>query len=168
MSIQSTVTSTTNQVTWKDVPIYLGFRASSEGKLETRWTEKISVGGLNGFAAGRLGRTWRPVKIFDYKGYDCICITKSASPTGKKILRGVHQLVCLAFHGIPPAGMTEVRHYPDYNRKNNNPNNLRWGTRADNAKDMQEHGRANRGEKCPTSKMTDEKVLELRRLRKLG
>lgn len=51
----------------------------------------------------------------------------------KRIL--IARLVCLAFHGLPPEGKTNVLHYDD-NSDNNVPENLRWGTLKENAADM--------------------------------
>jgi hypothetical protein len=51
----------------------------------------------------------------------------------KRIL--VARLVCLAFHGLPPDGKTNVLHYND-DGMNNVPENLRWGTLKENAADM--------------------------------
>lgn len=50
----------------------------------------------------------------------------------------VHWLVALAFHGPCPRGCTLVRHL-DGNPRNNRPDNLRWGTPAENARDREQH-----------------------------
>ena len=47
-------------------------------------------------------------------------------------VRHVHELVCEAVHGPRPEGM-EVLHLDD-DPTNNNPTNLRWGTRSENMK----------------------------------
>lgn len=51
----------------------------------------------------------------------------------------VHHLVCTAFYGDAPAGH-EVGH-GDGSRTNNEANNLRWVTRAENVQDAISHGR---------------------------
>lgn len=43
----------------------------------------------------------------------------------------VHRLVCEAFHGPPPADRPVCMHL-DENFRNNRPENLRWGTQAEN------------------------------------
>ena len=44
----------------------------------------------------------------------------------------LHRLICTAFHGPPPAPDSEVLHNsPDPH--DNRPENLRWGTRSENA-----------------------------------
>ena len=50
---------------------------------------------------------------------------------GKQRMFGVHQLVCIAFHGDPPTD----RHQPDHinrNRADNRPCNLEWVTPSTN------------------------------------
>lgn len=46
----------------------------------------------------------------------------------------VHVAVCLAWHGPPPFEGALVRHLDD-DPHNNDPANLRWGTRLENAAD---------------------------------
>jgi len=61
-------------------------------------------------------------------------------------------------------------HFPDRNPANNRVENLRWGTRLENAADKIKHGTQARlpGEKNPASKLTGEQVDEIRRRRKAG
>ena len=46
----------------------------------------------------------------------------------------VHVLVCLAWHGPPPFERALVLHHDD-DPQNNRPDNLRWGSHADNEAD---------------------------------
>ena len=61
----------------------------------------------------------------------------------------VHALVLEAFVGPKPDGM-EARHL-DGDQTNNRPDNLRWGTRSENALDKVGHGTHNHASKttCP-------------------
>ena len=43
----------------------------------------------------------------------------------------VHRLICEAFHGPPPPGMSIVIHKNE-NALDNRPDNLRWGTQKEN------------------------------------
>lgn len=58
---------------------------------------------------------------------------------GKPVTQYVHRLVCEAFHGSPPEGMTDVLHWDD-DPTNNNALNLRWGTVSDNLRDAVRNG----------------------------
>lgn len=73
----------------------------------------------------------------------------------------VHKMVCIAFHGIKPTDHHEVRHL-NGNPKDNNSNNLSWGTRSENAKDRVAHG-TDRGAENGRSGAV--KMLETRRAR---
>jgi DNA-binding CsgD family transcriptional regulator len=47
----------------------------------------------------------------------------------------LHRLVLLTFVGLPPTPLHECRHFPDFDKSNNNLNNLQWSTHLDNLKD---------------------------------
>lgn len=73
----------------------------------------------------------------------------------------VHRLILLAFAGPCPPGM-ECRHLDD-DPFNNRLENLRWGTRLENAADKNRNGRQTRGEDVKCSKLKEEDVREIRR-----
>lgn len=81
---------------------------------------------------------------------------------GRRKTAALHVLICEAFHGPRPAGMV-VRHRNGDNQ-DNRPENLRWGTPAENYADRDEHGKLPRGEQQHAAKLTDEKVKEIRSL----
>lgn len=60
------------------------------------------------------------------------------SKNGETLRWNVHHLVCQAFHDRKPAGAV-VRHL-NGNPLDNRPENLRWGTPAENTADMMAHG----------------------------
>ena len=62
-------------------------------------------------------RGYQYVKIFDF--------------TNKVKRIAFHRIVCLAFNGEPPEGMTDVNH-KDENKSNNVPENLEWSSRKSN------------------------------------
>lgn len=72
----------------------------------------------------------------------------------------IHRLVLLAFVGKPPR-KHEACHN-DGNPFNNRLSNLRWDTPAANQADRVKHGTSNRGERCASSKLTEQQVLEIR------
>lgn len=82
---------------------------------------------------------------------------------GVNIRVSVAALVLEAFVGPRPPGM-EACHFPDKDFTNNRLDNLRWDTPKNNAKDRALHGSTARGERVGRSKMTADKVAELRRL----
>ena len=92
------------------------------------------------------------------RGYKQVLL---ASGQGKPRLMCVHTLVLMAFVGPRPEG-AECRHL-DGTRNNNNLSNLRWGTHAENSRDMILHGTSNQGERNPSAKLTTSDVLAIRR-----
>lgn len=54
------------------------------------------------------------------------------------------------------------------NRSDNRLENLRWDTAKENQKDRDLHGTGQQGENGPNAKLSNEQVLEMRRLRNLG
>lgn len=64
--------------------------------------------------------------------------------TGGRTRAYLHRLVCVAFHGPPPEGMEALVLHADGNPQNNRPENLRWGSRIENAADYKQHQQARR------------------------
>ncbi len=73
----------------------------------------------------------------------------------------VHQLVARAFLGPRPSDRHLVAH-DDNNPKNNCVENLRWATQQENMRDKVRHGTAQRGERHPRSKFSDETARLIR------
>ena len=76
----------------------------------------------------------------------------------------VHRLIAQTFLSNP-AGLPEVNH-KDGVKHHNWPENLEWSTCSDNVQHAYDTGLkvAPRGQDCNFSKLTEEKVLEIRRL----
>ena len=91
------------------------------------------------------------------KGYPFVATITN----GKRKSQSVHRLICKAFHGIPPSPTHVVRHL-DGDKTNNDPSNLRWGTKAENEADKRRHGCVARGETHGKAKLTDEAVRIIR------
>lgn len=107
--------------------------------------------------------TWRLLASWpNHRGYRLI---RFSTPGTRKSF-SVHRIVCRAFHGDPPKG-TEVRHLNGMPH-DNRASNLRWGTHSENNADKRIHGTSMDGERSPNAKMTVMKVVELRRLARLG
>jgi hypothetical protein len=137
---------------WRDVHGFLGYQASSFGRIRSKWR----CGPRSKNPSGRVlkGR-------IDVSGYISICVW---SVGGRKRGYFAHRMVAIAFienpHGLP------VVAHNDGSRTNNRVSNLRWATFSENSKDRLIHGTQPfmRGEKNGQSKMTDAMVIEARRL----
>ena len=87
---------------------------------------------------------------------------------GKQKRLLIHRLVLLTFVGECQQGH-ECRHL-DGNRQNNNLNNLRWGTHAENVNDCHSHGRYKSfpGSKNPMSILTEQQVIIIKQIASAG
>lgn len=77
-----------------------------------------------------------------------------------------HTLVAETFVGPRPSGQG-VRHL-DGDPGNDDPDNLVWGTQAENGADTVRHGRSTRGPKNARAKLTDDQAREIKRRRAAG
>lgn len=128
-------------VTWNPVPSRPGYMASSDGQVQ-----------------GPSGRVLRPMR--DRGGYLYVFTYTGGRATMRKLW--VHRAVLEAFVGPQPGGC-EARHL-DGNPANNLLDNLAWGTALENAADKRAHGTQPRGEHVASAKLTEQDVLEIRRL----
>ena len=74
----------------------------------------------------------------------------------------VHALVASVFIGLRPEGL-DVCHN-DGNQVNNYLYNLRYDTKKNNSADRDKHGKTVRGSKAAGSKLTEDNVIEIRKL----
>jgi hypothetical protein len=158
-----------SHIVWKDVPGFPGYRASSEGNVETQWRKGFRH--PLAFNNGKPFRTdeWLPVVTNVHQdGYLQFNVPKEANPVrNKRWVYKVHYFVCLAFHGVPSEGQ-EVRHFPDGNPQNNRPENLRWGTHAENMGDTIVQGTSARGSRSGNAKLTESDIPTMFELRRQG
>jgi len=82
---------------------------------------------------------------------------------GESWYKGVHQFVLRAFVGPRPSPKHETRHLNGV-PCDNRPENLKWGTAAENKADMKRNGYKFFGEHAPSAKLTWDEVDEIRRL----
>ncbi len=108
---------------------------------------------------GRPIAPWR-----DRNGYFLVNLYRDAKPTR----RFVHQLVLEAFAGLCPPGM-ESLHGMGGKTDNRWPENLHWGTHAENCADTARQGMRNNpvGERSGSAKLTGAIVREVR-IRRAG
>lgn len=78
-----------------------------------------------------------------------------------------HIVIATAFHGPKPSPAHEVRHL-NGDRTDNRPENIAWGTRTENVRDMVRHGTCCRGEKSGAAKLSEAEVDAIRVLRQQG
>lgn len=81
---------------------------------------------------------------------------------GIKHCRKVHAIVLEAFVGPCPTGMEGC--HEDGDPANPRLDNLRWDTRKGNMADARRHGTISCGSKRHNAKLTDDDVVEIRRL----
>ena len=76
---------------------------------------------------------------------------------------GPSRKMCIAAHGEPESNELQAAHScGNGNIGCMNPKHLRWATRKDNAGDMVDHGRSQRGEKCSMARLTEYAVRQIR------
>lgn len=97
---------------------------------------------------------------------DCWLWTSAKTPHGyglitiKQKTHYAHRVMYMLYNGTIPDGL-DVRH--KCRNKCVNPEHLELGTRSENCQDMVRDGTVLRGERCGTSKLTADQVLEIRR-----
>lgn len=143
----------------RPIPGYSNYMAGEDGLVYRLWHYKK--------------RLETPVPLKAYRnpmGYmqcgaiaDADCPPDIAKP--RRFGRPVHQLICLAFHGIPPSPKHEVDHI-NRQRDDNRPENLRWVTRRENTRNA--NMRRGCGEKHPMAKITESTAREIRERRTRG
>jgi NUMOD4 motif/Helix-turn-helix domain/HNH endonuclease len=147
---------------WKEIPGFPGYEVSNQGRVRSYW-RKVGLGYKKG--TKQILDT-EPQRIrkhsFTKYGYPQVRL----SHDGKKYTLLVHQLVLLLFIGPCPPGMESCHN--DGKPAHCTWDNLRWDTRSGNHMDKHQHGTATAGEKCPLAKLTDKKVLEIRKLHAQG
>ena len=148
---------------WKPVPDFPGYDISDQGRVRSYWHRKIARCVTTGrVATTRIILGEAPYKILRLHGSPYFSVILTID--GKHFTRLVHRLVLETFIGPCPPGL-EARHL-DGKPANCFCENLCWGTRSENMLDRTRHGTNwdNRGMNCPTVKLTDGQVLEIRDL----
>lgn len=130
-----------------------------------------SIPNFPDYAITRDGRVWsKPRKLPDGRRWEGRWLKSSYCSNGNSnkyfkiglainsqmFTRTIHRLVLETYVGPCPEGM-EARHL-DGDSKNNKVENLIWGTPKENQQDRFSHGTDSQGEKCSTSKLTEQDV----------
>ena len=132
---------------WKDVVGYEGiYQVSNMGRVKSLHPGKR-----------RYGRVLKPVQLVG--GYLEVGLWRGG--TGKHML--VHRLVLEAHVGPAPSLKHEGNHCNGV-KDDNRVENLEWTTRLQNEKHASEHGLKACGEDNGRSKLTQDDVIEIRKL----
>jgi HNH endonuclease len=76
-------------------------------------------------------------------------------------------VVCETFHGPKPSPGMQAAH-DDGDKRNNSVSNVAWKTAKENAADRKRHGTQQMGSRVVWSKLTEDKVREIREKRANG
>ena len=145
---------------WKDIENWEGYYQVSN---------KSRVRSLDRTIVNSLGRTYHLKGIIlkhtlPKEHYPYVCLRKN----GLNFPKSVHRLVALAFISNPE-NKPQVNH-KDGNKHNCNIDNLEWNTEIENAKHAILTGLkiTIKGDQCTYSKLTNSKVLAIKRLYKIN
>lgn len=139
---------------YRPIPEFPGYRVSRDGEVQSCWVRRGRY---------RLPTdTWLPLMRILRDGYSTVNLPAT---DGKKAIRRIHRLVLGAFEGPGRSGC--IACHKDGDRLNNALTNLYWGTHQTNSDDAVKHGTKARGERL-RSKLTEAKVIEIRRMRADG
>jgi hypothetical protein len=126
--------------------------------------ELVPIPELPGYYVTRSGRVFCLRELATWISHGYVRTRVGSKPNPKQ--PNVHRLLAITFLKRE-RGKTLVRHL-DGNKRNNNLENLAWGTEAENSEDMIRHGRSRRGTKSCTNILTEKEVLEIRQRYKDG
>lgn len=128
---------------------YPGYFADSDGNIYRVIDSEI----INGLRVCHA----EPIKKHQSGEYE---IASMIRRDFERVTVNVHTIICAAFHGLPPAPDSQVRHL-NGNGLCNQANNLAYGTARQNWNDKYACGTATFGERNPKSKLTDLQRVEV-------
>jgi len=139
---------------WMPIPGYEGiYEVSDLGRVR-------SVDRLDSAGQRRRGRLMTQSLV--HGGYPRVTLTKNGVDTARK----VHQLVLNAFIGPCPLDMEAC--HDNGQPADNRITNLRWDTRLSNAADKIRHGTTCHGERHHSSKLTEDDIPVIFKMRMAG
>lgn len=146
-----------DEVEYRDVPGFPGYRAGSDGSV---WSRRRRGNNLGIFAPD-----WHQLKVrVGTRGYRMVAMSRGSRATVK--MRKVSRVILESFVGPQPDGM-ECCHN-DGCPVNDAISNLRWGTKIENAEDRKRHGTGAQGEGNPAAKLTEDLVRTMRAMHAAG
>lgn len=135
---------------WKTIPFAPEYAASSHGRIKRVISHPKSP-------AGKI------LKAAVSYGYEHIVLYVD----GKRVPQRVSACILTAFVGPRPTPTHQAAHW-DGDRRNNRLENLRWATPKENSADKARHGRAPIGSRHWNSKLTEDDVRAMYRMREQG
>lgn len=143
---------------YRVVPGFPAYRVGSDGSVWSRWKRRWVGRSVETTPEG----LWKRMGHGMAAGYRRVSLYRS----GEQCPYNIGVLVLTAFVGPCPDGM-EICH-GNGNRLDDRLENLRWGTRLENAADRVRHGTQVKGERHPIAKLTADNVQAIRSLRAQG
>jgi hypothetical protein len=174
MSEHTTVapSSEQEQVEYRDVPGFPGYRVGSNGTVWSKRKQFMIRGEGGRIVGAREGMvdSWHQLKLTVNRfgkskiPYQTVCLRNCQAGVRRAV--PVHRLVLEVFVGMRPAGL--VCCHGNGNSLDNRLENLRWDTSRSNGQDAVKHGTTRRGEAHRCARLTVDQVREIRRLSQCG
>lgn len=146
--------------TWRDVAGYEGlYKVNSSGIIVAYERVRFSGGVFRRYKEKILNQ------CVNSAGYKVVDLTKNGITSTKSM----HRILATAFKPVPDMDKMVINHI-DFNRQNNDLDNLEWCTQKYNVNHTKQNGRLNtaRGEKQGRSKFNDSDVPNIVRLYNSG
>lgn len=137
-----------NDVEYRDIPGFPGYRAGSDGSLWTSLKSRFN----------KLAQWKQLEKAANKDGYIRIRLRRD----GKSVSFTAHKIIALTFLGERPPGLIVCHN--DGNPLNNKVTNLRYATYKDNSHDSLIHGTLLFGEKSRNAKLKRANVIAMREM----
>lgn len=153
-----------DEVEYRDVVGYEGYRVGSDGSVLSCWERRWFKGEGKTGSGSILTDRWHPLTPVVEKAYGYCIVTLRKGK--KRYNRKVHILVLEAFKGPKPEGKLSA--HENGVRTDNRVDNLNWKTPKENMEDRDRHGTTIRGQRSPNTHLTEEDVLNMHHLKKLG
>lgn len=145
---------------WKNISGWEGYyQISNLGRVRSLDRLIVNSIGRKYFLKGIVLKNITPKNHYPY-----VCLRKN----GLNIPQSIHRLIAEYF--IPnPENKPQVNH-KDGNKHNYNIKNLEWSTAKENSQHARDNGlqKTIKGDKCVYAKLTDEKVLAIKRLHRIN
>lgn len=133
--------------------------------MEEIWKE-IEIKGVV-YKVSNTGRVFGKTRELKQRLDKCNYPTVTIGNKNNRTRVRVHRLVLLAFNPVEGMENLEVNH-KDYDRSNNNLDNLEWLTHEENVRYSREHHHEFEGSKNPKATFTEDQIRTLREMYKNG